>query len=183
MINLIPPAARRAIVREYWVRVISVWMFLVGTGFLVVAALLLPTYVLIRSQIASLTETSSGVAEKVATYDSSVAELKRASEQAAILINAGTSSAPFSQYLALIKKSTGPEITIRSIDFSRATIASGAVVLTGESKTRQALASFRDALESEGTFTKVDLPISNLIKDRDVLFSMQMNIATNTPQL
>ncbi len=182
MINLIPPAARRLVVREYWVRVLSVWMFLVGTGCLVVAALLLPTYVLIHSQISVLSETSSGVAEKVATYDSSAAELKLASEQAAILMSGG-STTPFSTYLTLIEASAGSDIEIRSVDFTRGGTGNGAVILSGESNTRQALADFRDALESEGSFTKVDLPISNLIKERDVLFSIQMQIATTTPKI
>jgi Tfp pilus assembly protein PilN len=182
MINLIPPAARRNVVREYWIRVISVWMFLMGTGFLVVAALLLPTFVLIRSQINVLSAASYMVAEKVASYDVSATELKLASTQAVILASAGTTT-PFSAYLSLIEKNTGDGIQIRSVDFSRAGVSGGTVVLSGESKTRQALADFRDLMESEGLFTKVDLPISNLIKERDVLFSMQMVIATNTPTL
>ena len=180
MINLIPPVARRTVVREYWVRVISVWMFLVGTGFLVVVALLLPTYVLTRSQINVLSEVSSTVAEKVTTYDASAVELQRASEQAAILVSAGTTT-PFSTYLTLIEKSAGNEIQIRSIDFSRTGVGNGTVVLSGESKTRQALAYFRDVMESDGSSIKVDLPISNLIKERDIMFSMQMMIATTTP--
>ena len=179
MINLIPPAGRARIVREYWIRVISVWLFLFGTGSLVVATLLLPTYVLINSQITTLAESVGTTAEKVATFDSSAGALVTASDQAAILVGKGTTT-PTTWYIEKLENLSGPEITIRSFDVDRPLSSGGVTTISGEASTRKALADFRDIIAKDSAFSEVNLPIGNLIKDKDILFSMKITLATST---
>ena len=178
MINLIPPAARRSIVREYWLRVVSVWLFLFGTGCLIVTVLLLPTYVLIHAQVATLSAQVVATSEKTATFDVSAAELIEASRLAALL-STTASTTHFSESLTALEQLAGAGITIRDVSFTR-TGGNGEFTIAGGATTRQNLATFRDALEAHPAFATVDLPISALIKDRDLLFSMKVTFASST---
>lgn len=179
MINLIPPAGRARIVREYWIRVIAVWLFLFGTGCLLVAALLLPTYVLIHSQTSLLSQTVAVNIDKVTTFDVSVLKLTEATNLARLLTGEGTTTLT-SWYLTNLETSAGTEVTIRSYDFDRPFLRGGTVTIAGVATTRQALANFRDQVASDPVFSAVNLPIGTLIKDRDVLFSMRITLATST---
>jgi len=180
MINLIPPAGRARVVREYWIRVMTVWLFLFGTGCLLVAALLLPTYVLIHAQVNALTASVDTTAEKAATFDSSAAELVAASNQATVLTGEGTTT-PSTWFVEKIELLAGTEVSIRSFDIDRPLTSGGFITIAGEATTRKALADFRDVIAKEGAFAEANLPIGNLIKDRDVLFSMKITLATSTP--
>ena len=51
MINLIPPDALKGVKREYYVRVGTVWAFLLTGAFVALILLLIPLYVLINSQL------------------------------------------------------------------------------------------------------------------------------------
>lgn len=179
MINLIPQSGRSWIIREYWTRVIAVWLFLFGTGCLLVAALLMPTYVLIHSQINTLAESVDNTEDKVATFDMSAGELVSASNQAAVLIGEGTTT-PTTWYIEKLENSSGSAVSIRSFEINRPEWHGGYITLSGEAQTRQALADFRDRLTKDGIFSEANLPIGNLIKDKDILFSMQITIATST---
>jgi len=180
MINLIPPAGRVRIVREYWIRVIAVWLFLFGTGCLLIVALLLPTYVLIHAQINTLAGSVETMSEKVATFDTSASELVAASNQSKILLGLGTTT-PIIAYVEKLEILSGTEVSIRSFDIDRPKFFGGFITIAGEATTRQSLADFRDAIVKDKAFAEVNLPIGNLIKDRDILFSMQITIATSTP--
>ena len=178
MINLIPPAARKSVVFEYWLRVVSVWLFLFGTGCMIVAVLLLPTYMIVRGQIANLDGQVAAATEQTTTFDAGVAELKKASAAAAVLTE-NASSTPFSAYLMLLERIAGDTVVLHSIAFTKDP-AGGHIVFSGEATTRESLAAFRDALEAHPVFTDVVLPIDSLIKNRDLLFSMSATVV-DTP--
>lgn len=182
MINLIPPAGRARIVREYWARVIAVWLFLFGTGCLLVASLLLPTYVLIHSQINTLVESVDISAEKAATFDLSAGELTTASNQAAVLVGEGTTT-PTTWYIEKLETLSGASVSIRSFEVVRPLLQGGDITIAGEATTRQALADFRDTVAKDPAFFEANLPIGNLIKDRDLLFSMKITLATTSTKI
>jgi hypothetical protein len=179
MINLLPPNARRNVIREYWLRVATVWMFLLGTGCLIVAALLLPTYVQIQIQLNALSESMNASTETISSYDTLARELVVANDRSKILLNAA-SSTPFSVYVTNIEQLSGQAISINTYTFTRPKTGEATIAISGIARTRQELADFKDVLSSEGVYSRVDLPISNLIKEKDLLFSMQLFIATST---
>ena len=180
MINLIPPAARKSVVREYWLRVISVWLFLLGTGCLIVSVLLLPTYMLVRGQTVTLGGQALATADKTASYDASIAALVKASTQAAFL-KAGASTTPFSGYLKIIESLSTTGISVNSVSYTHVSATVDKMTISGVAQTREGLAMFRDALEASPEFVSVVLPIASLAKATDVLFSMDMTLATTTP--
>ena len=180
MINLIPPRARKSVMREYWIRVVSVWLFLLGTGCLIVAVLLLPTYMMVHGQIVTLDGEVSAKGKTATSYNESATALTEASVKAALLTSRA-STTPFSHYLKTLESIAGADIEVRSVEYSNDGITNGRITLAGVAQTREALATFRDTLEAYPAFMAVVLPISALIKDRDLLFSMDITIASSTP--
>ena len=177
MINLIPPSARKSVTREYWLRVISVWLFLFGTGCLIISIFLLPTYVMVHTQTVSLGGQMSATADTTASYDEAIATLTKASADAAYL-HRTASTTPFSSYLKTLESLAGSGVSIHSVSYTRAVTET--VTVTGVASTRELLAAFRDGLEAAPEFATVVLPIAALAKATDVLFTMDITIATTT---
>lgn len=179
MINLIPPSARKSVVREYWLRVISVWLFLFGTGCLIISTFLLPTYMMVHNQTVTLGGQMSATADKTASYDEAIAKLAKATAQAVYLKNTA-STTPFSSYLKTLESLTGPGISIHAINYMRSPNMPGKITISGVATTREGLATFRDTLEAAPEFVTVILPISSLTKATDVMYSMDITLATTT---
>ncbi len=178
MINLIPPAAHKKIVIEYWVRVITVGLFMVGTALAVSVVTMLPSYFLINVQKQAIVSVVSESSQKVASYDVSASELEIATKYAELLLQ--VPDALFTDYQKTIEQLAGGNISITSLRFSGGDKKPGTIAIDGMATNRQALSGFRDALDARDEFVRVDLPISNLIKDKDISFSIQVQTATST---
>jgi hypothetical protein len=180
MINLIPPSARKSVIREYWLRVISVWLFLFGTGCLIISVFLLPTYMMVHNQTVTLGGQVSATANKTASYDESIATLTKATAQANFLKGAA-STTPFSSYLKTVESLAGTGIALHSVNYAHAAVGGDKITISGTAATREGLATFRDALEAAPEFVTVVLPIASLAQATNVLFSMDITLATSTP--
>lgn len=177
MINLIPPAAKRTVIIEYWVRVVSVWMVLLGTACLITATLLLPTYMMVRGKLGEMEAAAAKNAASAATFDSSAAALTRAMAEAN-LIMASSTAVTFTNYETDLMAEAGTQIEVTELQFVRLATTT-AVTVVGTAKTRAALAAYREALEANVHFFEVQLPLSSLVRDRDLPFTMMM-FAHNT---
>ena len=180
MINLIPPAARKSVTREYWLRVISVWLFLFGTGCLIISVFLLPTYMLVHGQTVTLGGQVLATADTSANFDASIATLAKASADA-LFLKKSASTTPFSSYLKTLESLTGSGVSLHSVNYSHSAATADKLTIAGVASTRAELATFRDTLEATPEFVTVVLPISSLAKATDVLFSLDMTLATTTP--
>jgi hypothetical protein len=181
MINLIPPTAKKSITVEYWLRVVSVWALLFAFAIGCVVFVLLPAYVLISTQVTAYTEFANTASAKMATYENVSSGLIQASQEAKTAIE-GTSYRPISEYVQSIEQLEDETITITNITVARTVDGISPIQLTGVAVDRQSLAAFRDRLLAERHITTVDLPIANLAKDKDILFSITVTI-DNTIEL
>ena len=77
MTNLIPPAAKKQLVRLYWMRLVSAWALVWSAALMVGALLLWPTHILITGTIAAYTDTADSVQERTEAYDAMIADLER----------------------------------------------------------------------------------------------------------
>ena len=55
------------------------------------------------------------------------------------------------------------------------------IMVEGVAATRQALVSFRESLEESSVFAGVTLPISDLAKDSNIEFQIELSISVNQP--
>jgi hypothetical protein len=175
MTNLIPPSAKKAIKREYWVRVLTVWFLLCAGALLLGIFVLVPSYVLISSQVAVYSQSAQQAAEKVVTYDNVSVGLVRASEQAAIIFE-GKDTIALSQYVQRLTSLQNQNVRLTDVTINKTKNVVDPIQLAGEASSRQALAAFRDRLLAEPYITAVDLPLSNLAQDRDIIFSLTVSI-------
>lgn len=181
MINLIPPSAKQAVVKEYWRRVGVTWVLLLAVAFLIGTAMLLPPYVLINSQVAAHSNTASEAATKIENYDAVVAELRQASRLAFWLEDAAAVSS-LHYYVARVHALAQGGITITNIQIRRTADQSiDMISITGQADDRRSLAAYRDRLLEESSVAQVDLPLSNLASDRDIQFSLTVSLVDDEP--
>ncbi len=178
MINLIPPKAKRSITIEYWLRVISVWFFTFSVAFAVGASLMVPTYVLITLQVSAFSDSAASASEKLATLKDVSKDLNLASQEARALID-GLRFSQMSGYVTLFRDLETNEVTLSQISIDRTKDGVAPVRLAGNAANRQALAAFRDHLLAVPQVASVDLPISNLAKDKDIPFNLTVAIKTH----
>ena len=178
MINLIPPAAKKSLLLEYWIRVASVWLLLWMLALCMSASIMLPTYVLIGSQVAVYEESAAAASEKVAVYENVSVSLRAASEQARYAIDTSR-LVVFSDLITRFQGLQGDTIGLTQITLSREGTDVAPIIIKGIADDRQALASFRDRLLAEASVVAVDLPISNLAQDREIAFTLTVELAAN----
>lgn len=176
MINLIPSAAKRGILVEYWVRVVSVWLILWAIALIAAASTLLPAYVLISSQVSLHEESASVASQKVSDYETASVALVQASQQARMIVDE-KEVMQFSTYMQLLESLQGEGITVSAYTMEREKEGIAPIGIEGVAENRKALASFRDRLLAAKEVSSVDLPISNLAQDKDIQFSLTVVLA------
>lgn len=180
MINLIPSAAKKGIKIEYWLRVVTVWFVLLIGAMLASVAVMAPAYVLIDLQIDASAESSAAASQKIAGYESVANELKRSNVEAKAILDT-TGYIPISDYIAIIRELEGGGITVSEIQIIRAKDSFSPIQVKGKAVDRQSLSQFRDKLLAQPSIASVDLPISNLAKDKDIQFSLTIAVKKPTP--
>lgn len=176
MINLIPPKAKSAAVKEYWVRVLSVWGILFSIVAITTALFLLPTYVLIHSQLASL--------EKEVIQQNNVGEQFQVAEETVQMANriAGELSEPHvqtpsHQIVTAINEAAADTVVPDTFRVARADREVESVSVQGVAASREALAAFKKALERSPLFETAVVPISDLARETDLPFAITIRMA------
>jgi len=175
MTNLIPPEAKKQLVRLYWIRLGSAWAILWAAALLVGALLMYPTYLLISGTSAAYEQTAAGVIERTEAYDKMVAELDKSSLEAKTIVRTAE-QIRLSEILLDIWSVNGQGVEIASVQLIRNAQGFAPIGLTGEAADRQALASFRDRLESLPYVEQVNLPIENLATNQDINFTITVTV-------
>jgi hypothetical protein len=175
MINLIPPTAQKQVTREYWVRVVSVWLFLVGTAFLIVALLNAPVYVLVQSQLDTFLQEFNLASNQSETFKNSEASIGQVNTIAQLLTKK-ENVAPFSTIIAELENQAKAEggILITNLSLSRKDDTLAPVAISGVASSRLSLSTFREALEKNERFESATLPLSSFAKDKDIPFSITL---------
>lgn len=171
MINLIPSSEKRRITLEYWFRVATVWMALFSFATLLAICVMVPAYVLISIQVNSGAATSKEALEKVVAFETAGAVLQRANNQARAVVD-NERFVPISDLISLVQQHENESLQISAVAITRVTDSFAPLQVSGEAATRQALAAFRERLLAESEVESVELPISNLAKDRDIEFNL-----------
>jgi hypothetical protein len=175
MINLVPAVVRKSIVKEYWVRVISVFLFLSTLLAVLCIIFALPVYVLISAQVNAFGASATEAAARVAEFDISTGALTKANGHAQKII-AQRNTEDFSVIVTKLESLAGEGVVLRNYEFARKDGQIAPVSVNGKADTRQALANFHAVLSADPIVEKVDLPISNLAKEKDIEFSMTVTL-------
>ena len=181
MINLIPAAAKSSLIKEYWMRAVTVWFFLWSVAILLGVFIMAPSYVLIHSQVTAYQDSAQTATEKIANYEAVSKELAQSGTWAGMMKN-NFALPQTSAYIGLLRSLEGDGIEISTIAITRGEKGVEPIVVNGVADNRQALASFRDTLMAQAVVSSVDLPLSNLAKDKDFPFEVTVTVDnTKTP--
>lgn len=171
MINLIPPIVRKAVITEYWVRTISVWLLICSVVNIIVFLFALPVYVILTSQVDFYSLSAQEAAKRVEDYDLSAGALVRANVAAQKVFELREVE-NFSEVVTQIQSLSGSDIELDGFVLGRNEGFLAPVIISGQAKTRQALSGFREVLLQQENVSEVILPISNLAKDKNIDFSI-----------
>lgn len=179
MINLIPPEAKSVMKFEYWARVLSVWSFLfAGVGF-TAALLLVPTYVLLKTQLEVLNTEFDKTRDDAASFAQIEKDIKDANyiidqlqkEQQALVS---------SRIIEGVTAATNEGITLSRFMMSAETApkkgSTQSIQVQGEAQTREALAAFKTELERSPLFETASVPISDLARDVKLPFVVTITV-------
>ena len=175
MINLIPASAKNSLIKEYWMRAVTVWFFLGSAAVLLGIFILVPSYVLTNSQVSAYKDSAESASEKSANYETVSKELERSGKLAAMM-KENFALISTSEYITLFRSLEGDGIEISQISITRAEKGVEPIMISGVADDRQALAAFRDSVVAQEGVSSVDLPLSNLAKDKDIPFEITVTI-------
>lgn len=179
MINLIPPEGRTALKREYLLRTGTVFATILSGVFIAGVALMIPTYVLISSQLSS-TESEY---EKSADVNAEFKEAENAIRNAndiAIQLGGPTNQTYASDVIGEITKRSPQGITLRAFQLERVKSYFPSVQVQGIAESRSILAAFKEALKGVPNVSNVEVPLSDLAKDSNLPFAITITLELPT---
>ena len=182
MANVQPETQKKMMRREYRVRLVTTSLIFVSVALVVAIVFLIPSLVLSQSRkntTVQQLETFKGFAELQETNES-FEELRIANEKITLLSlgGGGVSVEDILDTIAYVKPTA---ISVSGISMSQRVVEDvleQSVTLSGVADTRTDLLSFVELLEKEELFSNVDLPISNLAKEREISFSLSFLITS-----
>lgn len=170
MINLIPPEGKKVVQREYSMRVGTIAAFVCAFSLLVSAAALIPTYVLlIEADKATAASEDKSVPEKVEHYTETVDALK-ASMMITSQLGKPVDTLQASKIISHLESALSPEIVLEGMHFSEDKNKAHVEVL-GTARSREALRQFVETLKKDVFFVDVQVPVSDLARDTDLIFT------------
>lgn len=190
MINLLSAYEKNAVRKEYHLRVFTVCTAALSLVLTVLVVSFLPTYLFILSRYQSflLESQSDETQSRVLQVREKETLIKETNKKIDSLQNSAAFLSVKNVFSEILQNKT-PGLAITGFSYD-----SGAVVsrkgkeeaassprlnIVGKSSDRAVLLAFKDALAQKKEFKTVDLPISSLVKDTDLDFSISVTIATN----
>lgn len=196
MINLLPDSNKKEIKKEYYTRLGVVVAIFLSALLVVRIASLLPSYLLISAKHKSFLERSNSAGHQDIQAKRESLEKVVTEINAKVAMLSGPEKATpspekvFSEIIS--KKPSG--IQLNSLSYEDAT-QSGTkrtenasapqnirLSIVGTAKERNTLLSFVEMLNKDPLFSSVDLPISSLVKDRDLNFTLAVSLNVENAQ-
>ncbi|MBI2099741.1 MAG: PilN domain-containing protein [Candidatus Vogelbacteria bacterium] len=176
MINLLPPNTILEGARHYGQRKLIVGGCLVFVLLLIASINLASLFAVLRVEAANLdgkltAAEARALASGSAQLEKEVTILKRELD---LLRRATGDKRSVSQLLPKILEPQPPGISLTNVVYNVAD--GGTIRLLGLAQTRQNLLDFVATLRQNPTFKAVDSPVANLIKDRDVAFTLELKV-------
>ena len=186
MINLLLPADRLARRRDYHRRRFILTGFLLAT-LLVVASLIVGSFYLRlvteRRQLERELAQVLGAVD-VRRFDRLQAELTESAKRLATFRRWSETDHQTAALLTSLVDLRPAGVSLGSIHYLRHSDADGVIKMAGQAATRAVLLDWVAALKSESSFSRVESPVSDLIKNRQVDFDITLDVkppATTQP--
>lgn len=175
MFNLLPDSLKQEITKEYKLRrfiIIVIFFVFIEVSFMI---FMLPSFIVsyskekeveLRVQIVDKSSSSSNV--------NSVKSVIRSLNNDLNIIDKTSKYLEVIPIIDIILSKKTNSIKITDFSYTSLSTSTATLAIQGVSSTRDVLVEFKKNLGESGVFKNIDLPISNLAKDRDIKFSMVM---------
>ena len=184
-INLLPPERRRALRRDYFVRLAVLAVALSLVLVLVAGVLLIPAYVFLAGAARTKQAQLASIESALSSTDETALADRLSSLRAATAILVALATGP--SVSALIRETLSverPGITLTGFSYTRGAAAKpGMLTIAGVSASRNSLRAYQLALASVPGFASVDLPVSSYAKDSDIPFVITVKLLSERPSL
>jgi len=177
MFNLIPDSVKEKILKDYLERRVVVWLFALFLVSLMTIIFLLPAYVHVFFEEKNIRADVEVVKNslQLKKADDVVGTIKATNELLKAL-SPVKSQARTSEILEKALGAKNAAIHITDIEYMEAKTSSSTMLLKGIADKRESLREFVTKLESTEGFAKVELPVSNFAKDKNIDFSINITL-------
>lgn len=179
MRNLLPEKNRQLVTREYYMRLAVVSLLLLAVVSLIGIVTLLPAYFSARAKLASVQAEATFVEQSLSARDSTAVQAVRTINDELRAIRSVQDEPRIEELVRAVLSGKPTGISLSSVNFEKEGNG-GNMLIRGVAVSRDALLSFRRALEAESRFSAVDLPISNLAQTEDIDFTLTLTLQEST---
>lgn len=169
MINILPESGRSVVRRDYRVRLISVFFFLLALLSLLTAALFLPSYLFATVESEQAFREEARLSASKASGEKSDMEVIASTNQQITELEVYMGASRPSEALVSTLQSAGFGIELLRVSFEG---VANSISLSGKAASRDSLLQFSKIVQKLPIVASVDLPVSDLAKSTDIFFSM-----------
>lgn len=178
MANLLPPFARKQLVREYWVRVLTIVLFVLAFTLGMVTIMFIPTYVHITAEVTAMESTIRDAEAEQMRTEEAQAEIQ-STNRLVQLLHSSRSARLFTYYYEALEEVAGTEVAINQFTVARQEGEIDAVQIQAVARTRQSLIDFLGILQDHDEFGRVDVPIADLAQSENINFRVSIPVLAN----
>ncbi len=179
MSNLLPFDEKKKIARARRARAVAVAALLLFYAGTIASVALFPSYLLLRVKENNVVSELADIRKEDFTKESeSLAAVVRDINTKLHVFSHDDAVLPVQEFITplLLEKHPGVAVTSFHMEHSD----TGTVLsIEGEARARADLIAFVDTLKQDARFSGVNLPVSNLVRDKNIQFSLQFNSAEN----
>lgn len=181
MVNLLPTQDQAKLRVRYYTGLASSFVFVLVGVCILGTTLLIPSYFLAETQAKSAVRALDASKESVELYQSSgvVQQVSLLKERLKILKEyEGVQTIPL--VLAELTTRIPDGVRVNSISIASTGIGTGTITISGTAKTRTALIGFGKKIENVRIFKGATVPISTLVSETDLDFSIPFSFDVKT---
>jgi len=175
MANLLPKKERKRFEWEYRFRFLTITLLFLTATFLLGTVFLLPSYFVSQSKGESIGLQSELLQKTITLRESDVSVTSLlATKQKINQLVLVQEQVLQTELLQKVVGSADNNIALDGFYYNRGENSEGEMKITGRAHSRSTLLSFSERLKKESLFSRVDLPVSSLAKDSNIIFSITL---------
>lgn len=175
--NLLPPQEKALVRQEEVRRLILFFATIVTAVFVSGAVLLAPSYLpllLEKREIERALALERGTSERLGV-PAALLKIQKVRSTLSFVRVLTPESKRASVIMARLFEDAGANVTVTTLNVKK----TGEIIFTGSAKTRRDLLDFERALRESGRFQEISSPLSNIIREVDVVFTIQGKLKPN----
>jgi hypothetical protein len=166
MLNFLPQKNKKSVVYEYILRITSFLLIFVFVVLIFLICFLTPSYFFAKYKDKVVSDQlDATISASVDNKDISLTTIKDTNAIINILASTDTLLIKRSDLIKTLIDNRGVGIHLTNFSFSNASDGSLNLTINGVADARDNLINFEKTLQKNGTFSSINLPISNIIKD------------------